>query len=94
MSYDYTLQRVSFEKWPLREAKAVKGPVQSQLPPLMTTYDVIVRVDSWCDSPLRSHSASWRKVTRERLMRGMNGRARLELEGEDAAGGVPVKSAS
>ncbi len=85
---------MSFEKWALREAKAVKGSVESQHPPPMTTYDVIVRVDSWCDSPLRSHSAPWRKLTRERLLRGMNGRARLELEGEDAAGGVPLKNAS
>jgi hypothetical protein len=41
---------VSFEKWQLREPKPLKGALQSAV---MTTYDVIVKVDTWADTPLR-----------------------------------------
>jgi hypothetical protein len=79
-------QRISFEKWPLREAKPLKSPLPPHSPAPTTTYDTIVKIDTWSDSPLRSHSSHWRKDTRERLLRGLNVRARLEVEGEDDAG--------
>ena len=87
-------QRISFEKWPLREAKPLKAPLPPSSPAPTTTYDSIVKIDTWSDTPLRSHSASWRKATRDRLLRGLNARARLELEGDDDAGGAGSKPAA
>jgi hypothetical protein len=61
---------------------------------ILGSYDVIVKIDTWADTPLRSHSAVWRKITRERLLKGLNGRARLEVEGEGEGGGAALKSSS
>ncbi len=78
------------------------------------SYDVIVKIDTWSDTPLRSHSPValalsvetafafhvtlppqvWRKATRERLLKGLNSRARLELEGEVEGEGATLKSGS
>jgi hypothetical protein len=44
---------VSFEKWQLREPKPLKGALHAAQAAPMTTYDVIVKIDTWADTPLR-----------------------------------------